>query len=219
MAPFFSILECGDCDELCTKLMRGPKPCTYEKKPSVFPMFSETTEQRSTVERQRLEGTCFAVKDDEENMIRLVSPSLPGKKCHCLVPVVDGFKKVDLNDGTVDMDYVVTDVQDSEITEYFQLNGGSDGKKVYMISRRARYGTCNNFWLRYFSKKCKVVKLREKKFDAETTYKKKNGSFKKDFLVGAPVVDEKNKVVGIVKSIDFQLKNFEVTPINSSDLN
>ena len=219
MAPFFSILECGDCDEFCTKLMRGPKPCTYENQPSVFPIFSQTTEQSSTADGPQQEGTCFAVKYDG-NKLRFVSPSLPGKKCHCLVPVVDGFEKVDLKDCTEDRDYVVTNVQDREITEFFQLNGGSDGKKVYMISRRARCGKCNKFWLRYFSKKCKVVKLREGEFDAGTkyNYKKKDGSFKKDFLVGAPVVDDENKVVGIVKSIHSQSKVFEVRPINSQDL-
>ena len=200
--------------------MRGPKPRTYENKPSVFPMLSQKTGQCSTAEEQKQEGTCFALKSNE-NKFRLVSPSLPGKKCYCLVPVGEEFKKVYLKDGTEGKDYVVTDVQDLELTESFQLSDSRHGKKVYMISRRARCRNCKKFWLRYFSKKCKVVKLREEKFGAETTYiyKKKNGSFKKDFLVGAPVVDDKNKVVGIVKPIDSQLKDFEVRPINLSDPN
>ena len=86
---------------------------------------------------------------------------------------------------------------------------GDVGRRIYMVSSKARCKRCDKFQTKFISKFSRGEKGTKYKYN----YKKIQGDRFKDFPYGAPVVNDEKQVVGIVKSYQENGIYFEVVDI------
>ena len=174
----------------------------YEENPTVFPV----------LDGDNLVGTCFIWKTRRNNCF-VISRSLHARRDYtCLIPVEEGNKqkifKIGLNRGKEGADFVATAVKNHpRVPNFVESSNISDaGRQIYMVSRKVHCKICGKLQTNFISKFCQVKKDTKYGYN----YNKNEGGGFKDFPYGAPVVNDKNQVVGIVKKFQEDGKYFEV---------